>query len=73
MTRYPCSGCGLWHCDGRCYQGERYLDGEPTEEVAAPRPKYVPSPEYLAWCAEVDSKRTTVTHGDPLLNKRRAA
>jgi hypothetical protein len=63
-----CSGCGLRSCDGRCFH-ESPADYAP-EEAPAPRAKYVPSPEYLAWCAEVDSKRTTVTHGDPLLEKR---
>lgn len=57
MTRRACSGCGLRHCRGECYLAD---PAEPEAEVPAPRPEYVPSPEYLAWIEKID--------GDPLIH-----
>lgn len=83
-TEYgPCVTCGG---DGvivefRRFAGE-YQAGEPieipcpdcggVEDEPVAREPYTPSAEYLAWCAEADAARTTVTVGDPLLNARPA-
>jgi hypothetical protein len=75
---YPCSGCGLRSCDGRCFD-ECAADYPPEPETKAKPRKYTPSPEYLEWCREVDAKREPLTtcapdplkHLDPLLKKRR--
>jgi hypothetical protein len=30
MNRHPCSGCGLWFCDGQCY------DADPPQAELSP-------------------------------------
>jgi hypothetical protein len=40
-------------------------DYPPETEVPAPRAKYVPSPEYLAWCAELDGGSDPLRHLEP--------
>lgn len=69
---HPCTGCGLRLCEGECY----FATPTDDEAIEPGTTVYVPSPEYLAWCAEIDAERTTVTNADPLRHlepKRRAA
>jgi hypothetical protein len=76
MNRNPCSGCGLWHCDGRCFDECAADYPEPIEEVAEPRIPYVMSEEFAAWCQAADAHRFTDCGGDPLKHlepKRNAA
>ena len=60
MNARPCAGCAKWRCEGDCYTTEPEHDDEPT----------------ISKLTEADCRERfglTEVHGDPFLNKRRAA
>lgn len=62
MTR-TCSGCGLRHCDGRCYMECPADYPEPTAGVCETCESPVRDD---GWCPECESDGLTEVHSDPL-------
>jgi hypothetical protein len=62
-NHHPCSGCGLWHCDGQCFLEceADYPEDEPTTSTLT----------IADLLAKYGSQLTEV-RGDPFLKSRAA-